>query len=584
MPPCVGKGLPTYEYTAAVIETLKDLMQGLLGGGETAAGESREIFLLAELSQAFAQSLDIEETLRNAANHLIEFLDAEASSVFLLEGDELVCRASAGPAPITGLRLPKGAGIVGRTLAEGGWKMVRDVREDPDFYAAVDSKTQFTTRSIMCTVLQAGDRRFGVIEVLNKRGGNGLFREQDLQVLRVLGTAVSLAVRNAQMATDLVAQQRFRRELDLARELQQQLVPAPRPAPFPLAGINLPAHEVSGDFYDYFEVEGGRIGFTIGDVSGKGLNAALLMVRTTSLLRCLGRAGLPLPRLLTRVNAELCETNTRGMFVCVFAGLYDPVTSRLTWANAGFPPGLFRTQAGRYLHLAADAPPLGIAPDTEFHEHHLHLGGGALYLYTDGVTEAHDSDGRPLDEAGLRKLIEGHAQHAPGQRLPALVQSLRDLSRKDDTTLLLLEDPGQSHSQSSERLMDLHLPAQPESLRAVREAAANSLRAVGLPPEVVERLVLALDEACANVIRHGYHGVTGGLMELALERRGKELVFLLRDYADAVSPSRMRPKRPSRKRPGGLGLHFIDTIMDHWEHRKPADGRGNLLVMSKKIG
>ena len=76
---------------------------------------------------------------------------------------------------------------------------------------------------------------------------------------------------------------------------------------------------------------------------------------------------------------------------------------------------------------------------------------------------------------------------------------------------------------------------------------------------------------------------TQGLMDLVLERRGRSLVFLLRDYADACNPAQLKPKRPSGKRVGGLGLHFIDTIMDHWEHRKPADGRGNLLVMSKRI-
>lgn len=552
-------------------------MHGLLGG-DAPGGESRELFLLAELSQAFAQSLDLDETLRSAADHIIEFLDAEAASVFLLEGEELVCRASSGPSPITGLRIPKSAGIVGKTLAEGGWKMVRDVRADPDFYPKVDDETKFVTRSIMCIALQAGDRRFGVLEVLNKRGGSGLFSEQDLQVLRVLGTAVSLAIRNAQMAADLMTQNRMKRELDLARELQQQLLPKPREEPFPLAGINLPALEVSGDFYDWFEVEGGRLGFTIGDVSGKGLDAALLMVRTTSLLRALGRAGMPLSRLLARVNAELCETSSRGMFVCAFAGLYDPRSGKLAWANAGFPPGLYRAAGGRYQHLKADAPPLGITPDTQFHEHHLQLGDGALYLCTDGVTEAHDADGRPLDEAGLRRLIERHAAQPCGQRLPALVQSLRDLSRKDDTTMLVLE----GREPAGERLMDLQLPAQPESLRRVREAVAASLRTAGLPQDVTDRLVLALDEACANVIRHGYRGAQG-LMDLVLERRGKSLVFLLRDYAEACNPAKLRPQRPTGKRVGGLGLHFIDTIMDSWEHRKPKDGRGNLLVMSKRI-
>src|SRR5689334_17153520 len=107
-------------------------MHDLLGG-DAPGGESRELFLLAELSQAFAQSLDLDQTLRSAADHITEFLDAEAASVFLLEGEELVCRASSGPSPITGLRIPKSAGIVGKTLAEGGWKMVRDVRADPDF-------------------------------------------------------------------------------------------------------------------------------------------------------------------------------------------------------------------------------------------------------------------------------------------------------------------------------------------------------------------------------------------------------------------------------------------------------------------
>jgi sigma-B regulation protein RsbU (phosphoserine phosphatase) len=117
----------------------------------------------------------------------------------------------------------------------------------------------------------------------------------------------------------------------------------------------------------------------------------------------------------------------------------------------------------------------------------------------------------------------------------------------------------------------------------MREAMAASLRTIGCSPEMVERTVLALDEACANVIRHGYRGAAG-LMELALERRGQSLVFLLRDYADTVSAAQLKPRRPARERVGGLGLHFIDTIMDHWEHRRPADGRGNLLVMSKKIG
>lgn len=559
---------------------LKDLVRSI----GTAPGDGApELFLLADLSQAFAQSLDVEETLRHAADRILAFLEAEAASLFLLDEatNELVCRASAGPAPITGLRLPVGVGIVGRALTQGTWQMVRDARNDPDFFQAVDRETNFTTRSVMCAPLQVRERTFGVLEVLNKRGEPGLFSDQDLQTLRVLAAAVSLAIHNAQMASVLVSQKRIRQELELAREMQQRLLPPRRPGPFPLVGVNLPAHEVSGDFFDYFEVDGGRIGFTIGDVSGKGLNAALLMVRTTSLLRALGRAGLSLTKLLRQVNAELCETGSHGMFVCVFAGIYEPATGKVTWANAGFPPGLHRTAAGEFIRLRADAPPLGVDPDTTFHEHRFMLDGGALYLYTDGVTEARDASGAALEEAGLRRLIGEHAARPAEARLDGLMEALQALALRDDTTLLLLE-PGREPA--VERLAELSLRAHPEQLRHLRQTAAEALRGAGCSPALVMDVVLALDEACANVIRHAYCGDADGRIDLAIERRGDELQFVLRDYAECVDPARVKPQPPGEMRPGGLGMHFIDTIMDRWEFRRPPDGRGNLLVMSKTIG
>ena len=125
---------------------VKEQVQRLVG--QAAPAEAGNLYLLAELSQEFALSLDVEETLQNAVATIIRFLDAEAASVFLLEDGELVCRASAGPSSITGMRLPLDRGIVGRTLASGVCQMVRDVRADPDFNVAVDHSTGFTTRSI----------------------------------------------------------------------------------------------------------------------------------------------------------------------------------------------------------------------------------------------------------------------------------------------------------------------------------------------------------------------------------------------------------------------------------------------------
>ncbi len=561
------------------MERIRGQMPQLTGTADSQA-LLRQVHLLAELTQSFALSAEVDVNLQRAADATLDFLGCEAASVFLLEpdGETLACHASSGPAPITGLRLPKTRGIIGRTLASGESQMVRDVRSDPDFNQTVDRATGFATRSVMCTPLRVREQVLGVLQVLNKRDGDGLFSDADLDALRVLGASAAFAIHTAGVAAELAEQKRIRQELDLALELQQQLLPAPQPLPFPLAGANLPAREVSGDFYDYYTLPDGRIAFTIGDVSGKGLNAALLMVRATSLLRIIGRAGVAPGALLARVNRELCETGTRGMFVCMLAGVFDPRASRVRLANAGFPPALYRSFTGNTRELGALAPPLGVLPDTSFPEQTLRLGAGALYLYTDGVTEARGAEGEHLGLAGLLKLIERHASSALPERLQAIVQDLQKLQLRDDTTLLILDA-----SQMTLPLARVQIPARPERLRELRIVVADTARNAGCSAQLTEHLVLGVDEACSNIIRHAYCGACDQRIELQIEQLGSELIFKLRDDAEPVEPGRLQPKPRRRRQPGGLGLHFIASIMDHWELKRPPDGRGNLLVMTRHI-
>lgn len=538
------------------------------------------LHLLAELSQAFARSQDLDETLALALEHITQIANAEAASVFLLEpgGDELLCHASLGPVPIQGIRIPATRGIVGRTLMEGACQLVRDVQADPDFNSAVDRRTGFSTRSTMCTPLVAGERTLGVLQVLNKRGGDGLFNRQDQDVLRVLGAATALAVEQAQRLVQVFEQKRIRQELDLARQLQRRLLPPAQPAPFPLLGANLPAREVSGDFYDYYPLPDGRIGFCVGDVSGKGVNAALVMAQTMSLLSGLGRAGLPLPEVLHRANLELCETRFQGMFVCVFAGIFDPVSQRLEWCNAGLTPALHLRPDGRIDELAATTPPLGIVTELSFPLQTLSLGGGMLLSYSDGVSESRDVKGNELGDEGLRVLLRNLLPLPLDERLGAILAALRERELKDDTTLLLLgERP------PAKKLASLSATATPQCLAQLRKVVDETTRAAGFSDERRGELVLAVDEAAANVVRHAYHGECQGDIHLQVEQVGQQLRFLLRDSGDSVDPSLFRPLRPDETRIGGLGLHLIDTIMDTWDIRTPEDGRGNLLFMSRHI-
>ena len=398
--------------------------------------------LLAEMTRDFAGSLDLEATLRRALASIARHVGAEAGSLWMLEpaASELLCVASVGASPITGVRLATSEGILGKCVRENAGQRVLDVRSAPHFSKKIDEQSGFVTRSILCAPMAFSERVLGAIELINKRGGDGCFAADDAQLLEVLAASAALAVANSRLARAQVEHERVRRELELAAEIQQGLLPAPRPAPFPVQAVNLPALAVSGDFFDFLELADGQIAFCLGDVSGKGMNAALLGARTASLYRCLAREVAGPGALLARLDAELAESVTRGMFVTLAAGTYDPRRGSLRLANAGHEPPLLLAPEGGFAAFPAEAPPLGVLGDAEFPEVLVELAGGVLYVFSDGLTEACAADGRPLGPEGARRLLERFSGKPLRERIDAVAALLGALGLRDDATLLGVSD------------------------------------------------------------------------------------------------------------------------------------------------
>lgn len=414
-----------------------------LVGEDASRSLEEQLALLAEVSGEFATSLDIEETLEVALQRFMEYLDAEAASVFLLEKDEptLVCHKCAGPVNILGLTIDASDGIVGKSIRDRECQIVRDVSKDPDFAEAVDANTGFVTRSILCAPLMGRDTPIGAIELINKRSADGLFDDRDRHLLVALAAAASLAINNARMAEELVEKKRLEKELELAREIQRNLLPSPGDVSFPIVGLNIPAWEVSGDFYDFMQLPDGRIYFNLADVAGKGMNAALLMAKTSSLLHCLAKNVDDAGALLAAVNDEVFETTSHGMFVTIVSGFIDPVTERVSLANAGHQPALLHTPGGEFIEYPAGAPPLGILPQVEFPVVEFSLQGGSLYLFSDGVTESMTEAECQLDLEGLMVLIRSLSKHASSVRLDNIVAEIRRVEdrQRDDITMMLIE-------------------------------------------------------------------------------------------------------------------------------------------------
>lgn len=556
--------------------------EALLSAPEDAsAGTLEQLKLLADLSQAFVKSLDIDETLNIAVEKICEYMDAEAASVFLYnnENGKLVCRASFGPVDIKGVDVDVNESIVGKALSSGSCQLIRDAKKDEKYNCNVDQLTGFETKSVLCTPLIVADDNIGVLQVLNKQAAV-FFDNRDRDILRLLASPIALAINNARLTLSLVEQNRLRKEITLARRLQRSLLPARKKPPFPIVGTNVPAYEVSGDFYDYFSLGDSCIGFVVGDVSGKGLDASMLMVRASSLLRWIGKDKLSPSKWLEKANKELCENASRGLFVCAAAGYFYPLENKVVWANAGLPPAIHKCPVSGIHTWKAKAPPLGIDGDLEFPEQETKITGGGLYFLTDGLTDARLENNQQLGIQGLIDYINTIQAESAEVRVGKIITFVRRQQLFDDATLLLIEK--RDHIQ--EQYIDgISFEADPGNLKMVRAKVSEVVLNLGFCKQIEQQLVLCIDEAVTNIYRHAYNGDETGIVDLSFKIQNNTLVFYLRDYASLVYDNSIKPRDLAQTRPGGLGINIIDSIMDSWEFATPKDGYGNLLIMKKEL-
>lgn len=234
----------------------------------------------------------------------------------------------------------------------------------------------------------------------------------------------------------------LQKDLDLAREVQQSLLPKDTLATVGIHGINVPAKTVSGDFYDHFTLKDGRTYFCIADVSGKGMNAALMMAKTSSLFHCLGK-GLHDPcKLASMLNKEICETSIRGMFVTMVLGLLDPKIGKVQLVNAGHLPAIHMMGDKLIQQYPALSPPLGVLETVTYTMKELYLRGGSLYFVTDGLMEAKLANGKRLGREGMLNLFKKYQQLAPMQRLESILSSVEPAQgqAEDDVTIVLIQD------------------------------------------------------------------------------------------------------------------------------------------------
>ena len=409
---------------------------------------NQDLAIITQMNQEFATSLDLTDTLQTALEVIIKRLNAQAANIFLIEDKKQVfqCIASKYQSYLDEYEIPLTQGVMGKAVLQKKCIRVGDVRKDvreiAEFYFDLDNKTNFTTYSVLCSPLIAANECIGVIHCLNKKTGNKLFEESDRKLLETLSAPAALAIRNAKMAKELIDKNRMQKEIEIVGEIQKNLLSQnKKEETFPIAGINIPAKVVSGDFYNFSELGNGKFGFGVADVSGKGIKSSLLMSKASSLYRCLSKTMFSASELLELLNKEICETAARGMFVTMLVGIYDSLKKELLLSNAGHEPPLIYSKDKKFSNFTEAGPPLGIMPKIKYKETKLKFDDSSMYIFTDGITEIKDPDGNMLGADGFQNYIKKYQDKPNNQRLKIIVEDIVKSGKiqKDDLTIVVID-------------------------------------------------------------------------------------------------------------------------------------------------
>ena len=400
-----------------------------------------------------------EPALRGLLQMILEksrpWMQAEACSIFLpdpVSKDLVIHSAHGDSAPQLGsLRVPPGKGIVGAAMAEKKMIRVDDPGRDPRFYSKADEQTGWKTRALLAAPLLDGEECIGVIEFLNPLG-RPAFRREDEELMEYFAGLVSAALVRIRAHDAALERAQVQRDLDLAREMQQGLLPREFPGKDQAPGVEIfarldPAKEVSGDLYDFFAVEPGKMCFVVGDVSGKGVAAGLFMAVTRTLIRATAVPGRKPLEILQRVNAQLCAENQANLFVTMILGIVDTAKGRMEYGQGGHNPPILLPAQGDPVYEPSGGMPLGVFEDAKFGERQLDLKPGeTLLVYTDGVTEAMNPKRELFGEDRLKEAVRGQSRLSPEALTQRVVAEVAKFAAgaepSDDITLLAIKHRG----------------------------------------------------------------------------------------------------------------------------------------------
>ena len=368
-------------------------------GAATGAKAAAPVQALIRAGQELSANRPLDELFPIILDLAIQAVSAQRGVLMLLEDDgNLVPRAHKGD----GFRIS--TAVRDKVLEEKSSILVRDAQMDDAFRGRMSIVEQ-RVHTMMAAPLQTKDRIIGLI-YLDSPFVLREFTKNDLELLTVMANVAAIRIEHARLAQVEEAERIMKRDLGQAADIQKGMLPdeAPHVPNADLAGYNAACRTVGGDYFDFFPYADGRVALALGDVSGKGMPASLMMMALQARVQVLAEDPGDLGAFMSRLNKTTCAKCPSNRFITFFFSVLNPATGELKFANAGHNPPILVRADGSVVMLEGGGPVLGVVPIAMYREMKMELGpGDMLVIYSDGVTEATNSS---YDEFGEERLIE----------------------------------------------------------------------------------------------------------------------------------------------------------------------------------
>jgi PAS domain S-box-containing protein len=381
--------------------------------------------------------------------------------------------------------------------------------------------------------------------------------------------------------------ERSRTELHVAAEIQRSFIPKTTPhiANFEVAAVTIPAMEVGGDFYDFITLPGGNYGLVIADVAGKSIPAALFMALSRMIIRASAAHQSQATEVLKNANNMIASDATAGMFVTLLFGVLDGRALTLKYANAGHPtPLLFKNRDCKYVEEKSCGIALGAKEGVSYEEQIIKFEPGDIAVfYTDGITEAMNTKGELFGRDRLTSAISKACQSTAEEILAKILEEVSAFrgegEQNDDTTLVILKA-----SQRMEISNFLTISSREAEIPRVNEELEKIMSKAGFAMKEILDMQLAAEEACINIIRHGYRGTNGNIL-IAMEYKDGRFMVAIEDSSPPFDPTKF--KEPdftsdlARRPIGGLGIHLMRSLTDGMSYEL-VSGKNRLMLIKMK--